>query len=76
MGVAVTSFAFAAFWVLSFVNLSFWLKPYSITYEKTGQITPGWKVISRRAWMERSKSKREKTTYENRYKHKLKNKII
>ena len=32
----------AAFWVFSFVTLSFWLKPYSITYEKTGQITPGY----------------------------------
>ena len=31
-----------AFWVLSFVTLSFWLKPYSITYEKTGQITLGY----------------------------------
>ena len=31
-----------AFWVLSFVTLSFWLKPYSITYENTGQITMGY----------------------------------
>ena len=32
----------AAFWVLSFVTLNFWLKPYSITYAKTGQITLGY----------------------------------
>lgn len=32
----------AAFWVFSFVTLSFWLKPYSITFENTGQITLGY----------------------------------
>ena len=32
----------AAFWGFSFVTLNFWLKPYSIAYAETGQITPGY----------------------------------
>lgn len=32
----------AAFWGLSFVTLNVWLKPYSIAYEETGQVTLGY----------------------------------
>lgn len=36
----------AAFWVFSFLTLSFWLKPYSIAYENTGRITLGYLVYA------------------------------
>ena len=31
-----------AFWVFTFVTLNFWLKPYSIAHEQSGELTPGY----------------------------------
>ena len=31
-----------AFWVFTFATLNFWLKPYSIAHEQTGELTPGY----------------------------------